>query len=92
MKSLLYNVVFILYLKIGMCPRCSLTHFKLLHEFADSLAASSDDACVDPVIQPDVLAHHLLQFCNHLLYSCLGLLHIPLITPDQYRVLRKEER
>lgn len=55
-------------------------HLELIHNLADTLASSSNNASVDPAVQGDVLRDHFLQFVYDGLdgISCSnGLLLIP---------------
>ncbi len=98
-KFLIINVIIIIITIIIMfnimmfysiVTKCS--YFELLHEFPNGFAACSDDACVDPPVQPDVLTHHILQRCHQLLYSRPGLVSIPLITRDHDYILEGQSR
>lgn len=66
-----------------LCRRLQSFHFshlELIHDLADALAASSDDASVDPAVQRDVLRHHLLQLIYNGLDGvscCYGFVLIP---------------
>lgn len=69
----------------GFCKIRS--HFKLIHDFADALATSTNNASVNSAVQGNVLRYHLLQFINNGLDSVACCYSILLIACDADLVL-----
>lgn len=66
------------------------SNLELLHQLADGFATSSDDACVGPRVQVNILAHHFLQLGHQLLDGLTCLLHVTLVPRDHDQILGGE--